>query len=396
MRILVLSFYYAPDLSAGSFRTTALVEALQRMLPAKASIDVITTAPNRYREFNQSAETMEINGIVRITRISLPAHSSGMLDQSRAFMVFAQAAYQHAIKGKYDVVYATSSRLMTAVLGACVAKRLKIPLYLDVRDIFVDTMEDIFSSSLVRGIIPILSRLERFCIRTASIVNVVSPGFLSYFQEKYPGIHLSCYTNGIDEIFIDTVPTQRQKKTPSVYNVTYAGNIGEGQGLHLIVPALAKKLGNRIRFRIVGAGGRLEQLHQAIKHEGCSNVEIEAPVERARLLELYQEADVLFLHLNDYKAFEKVLPSKVFEYAATGKPVWAGVSGYAAMFIEENLENTAVFSPCDTIGALKAFERLDFVDTSRESFVKCYKRDAIMAKLAGDLISLGHAGTQKT
>jgi len=35
---------------------------------------------------------------------------------------------------------------------------------------------------------------------------------------------------------------------------------------------------------------------------------------------LVVDADVLFLHLNAYKAFEKVLPSKIFEYAATGRP----------------------------------------------------------------------------
>ena len=43
--------------------------------------------------------------------------------------------------------------------------------------------------------------------------------------------------------------------------------------------------------------------------------------------------DVLFLHLNDYSAFRKVIPSKIFEYAATGKPIVAGVSGYAAEFL---------------------------------------------------------------
>ena len=33
MRILVLSFYYAPDLCAGSFRTTAFVEELKKQDP---------------------------------------------------------------------------------------------------------------------------------------------------------------------------------------------------------------------------------------------------------------------------------------------------------------------------------------------------------------------------
>ena len=48
---------------------------------------------------------------------------------------------------------------------------------------------------------------------------------------------------------------------------------------------------------------------------------------------------ILFIHLNAYPAFEKVLPSKIFEYAATGKPILAGVSGYSADFIRNNLKD---------------------------------------------------------
>ena len=56
------------------------------------------------------------------------------------------------------------------------------------------------------------------------------------------------------------------------------------------------------------------------------------PVSRSDLFDEYKNADVLFLHLNDYAAFRKVLPSKIFEYAATGKPILAGVAGYMQNF----------------------------------------------------------------
>src|ERR1035438_1523140 len=55
LRLLLLSFYFRPDLSAGSFRASALVDSLLAILPAGASIDVITTAPNRYSTFTREA-----------------------------------------------------------------------------------------------------------------------------------------------------------------------------------------------------------------------------------------------------------------------------------------------------------------------------------------------------
>lgn len=391
MKILILSFYYAPDLCAGSFRTTALIEALTGMLAPDARVDVITTLPNRYRTFSQPAQPKETDGIVTITRLPLPAHDSGMLDQSKAFAVFANAAYRHAVSQDYDAVYATSSRLMTAVLGACVARRIKAPLYLDIRDLFVDTMRGLMPGTLARVVVPILSRLERYCIRSASVVNVVSPGFMPYFRAKYPTTRYSCHTNGIDELFLGAGLAASSRALPPVLNVTYAGNIGEGQGLHVIVPQLANILGGRVHFRIVGAGGRLGQLRQQILRAGCTNVEIIAPMGRPQLLALYDQADVLFLHLNDYAAFEKVLPSKIFEYAASGKPVWAGVAGYAARFIEEHVPNAAVFAPCDVLAAVKAFDALDLNVTPREAFVSRYRRGKIMSLLASELVSMAGA-----
>lgn len=97
-------------------------------------------------------------------------------------------------------------------------------------------------------------------------------------------------------------------------------------------------------------------------------------------------ADVLFLHLNDYAAFRKVLPSKLFEYAAMGKPILAGVAGYPADFIKSEIGNAAVFPPCDVEAAMRAFESLDLRCTHREVFVGKYARRNIMRALATDIL----------
>jgi hypothetical protein len=54
MRILLLSFYYQPDLCAGSFRATAMVKALLKRLPAGAHLEIVTTAPNRYVSYSDT------------------------------------------------------------------------------------------------------------------------------------------------------------------------------------------------------------------------------------------------------------------------------------------------------------------------------------------------------
>lgn len=387
MKLLILSFYYHPDLSAGSFRTSALVKALLEQLPADAQIELITTLPNRYSSFTNDAPEYEVHPRLTVHRVALPAHQSGMIDQSKAFLSYARGVLK-LVKGKqYDLVYATSSRLMTAALGSLVARWLHAPLYLDIRDIFVDTIKDVLPRKMTLFLKPIFSLLESWTIRRADKVNLVSAGFLPYFKSRYSKQQFSLFTNGIDDEFIQAQPENDVASGQGVLDVLYAGNMGEGQGLHAIIPPLAKRFEGRLRFRLIGDGGRRKQLADSLAAAGCSNVELLAPVNRDTLIDEYKAADVLFLHLNDHDAFRKVLPSKLFEYAALGKPIWAGVAGYASEFVNTNISNAVTFSPCCAEEAVKSFEQLELRTVARVDFVERFSRVNIMKDMACDVMA---------
>jgi glycosyltransferase involved in cell wall biosynthesis len=387
LRILCLCFYFEPDLSAGSFKNSALTAELAKQLPEGSQVDVITTWPNRYASFVTDALEDERRPNMRIRRIRLPAHQSGMADQSRAFIKYALGVLEHTRHESYDLVYASSSRLMMSVLGAWVSRRQKIPLYLDIRDLFVDTIKDVLPGNITTFAMPIFAQLENWAVRRASHINVVSGGFVPYFSQHYPDKNLSQFTNGIDQEFLDVAPVEAHVIHKPEPEVLYAGNMGEGQGLHHIIPGLAKRFEGRLNFRLVGAGGRQVQLQQALDAAGVTNVTLQAPVSRNDLVKLYEQADILFLHLNDFDAFKKVLPSKIFEYGALGKPVWAGVGGYAAEFIRNHMDNAAVFPPCDVEAAVKSLAILELKVAPRTQFVEQFNRHSIIARMAREIIS---------
>ena len=392
MKILVLSFYYPPDLSAGSFRVIGLVKALIDLVGKDIQIEVITTQPNRYQGFGVTVDDDKNSYRLKIYRIKISEHNSGMLDQAKTFIFYAYEAQKIIKNQQYDFIFSTSSRLMTAALGAWISRWKKIPLYLDIRDIFVDTIQDVLPKKFAYFLTPIFSLIERFTIGQASHINLVSPGFESYFKSRYPEKSFSYYMNGIDEEFLPNNSqlekinfTKARSRAP--IRVLYAGNVGEGQGLHKIIPMLAKKLGNRVTLRVIGGGGRLKELQSVLNLMDVNNVEVVPPMARIDLIREYEAADVLFLHLNNYVAFEKVLPSKIFEYAALGKPILAGVSGYAAQFLSQEVANSAIFTPCDIDGAINAFECLSIQDIKREKFIEKYLRKNIMKNISEDMVS---------
>jgi glycosyltransferase involved in cell wall biosynthesis len=383
MKILFLSFYYEPDLCAGSFRATAMTQALLEADPA-IEIEVLSTQPNRYESFAIGAASREQRGRLEVHRFGLPTHSSGMRDQSRAFLAYAWRVLRHIRSRRYDAVLATSSRLMTAALAALVARRRALPLYLDVRDIFLDTISDVLPSRIASLTAAPLSLIERWTMSRAHHINLVSAGFRDYFSQRYPTVPLTFFTNGIDDEFLGvSAPRRREGR---VTEVLYAGNIGEGQGLHLIVPELAQRL-PQLRFRVIGDGGRVGILREEIEKRRLANVVLQPPMRRAELVAASMEADILFLHLNNYPAFRKVLPSKLFEYGALGKPVWAGVAGYAAEFVRNEIENSAVFPPCDVEAAVRSLSGLRLEHTPRPGFVHRYARREVTRRLAADIIN---------
>ena len=50
----------------------------------------------------------------------------------------------HLPEKNYDLIFCTSSRYMTAFLGARVSKKIKSPLYTDIRDIFLDALPNFY------------------------------------------------------------------------------------------------------------------------------------------------------------------------------------------------------------------------------------------------------------
>lgn len=392
LRILVLSFYYHPDLCAGSFRTTPFVAALRARAPPGTQVDVLSTLPNRYHSFTRDAAQLETSPGLAIHRVKLPPHRSDIAGQSRAFARFARQALADVAGKRYDLVFATSSRLMTAALGAWIARRTQARLYLDIRDIFVDTIKDVLPPLVGWPVSRALSLLESWTMRRADCINLVSPGFEGYFRARYADRRLAWFTNGIDPEFLQPAPARSRAQAERV-TILYAGNIGDGQALERILPGLAGALRDRARFVVVGDGGRRTELRAALAAARADNVEIRPPVGRRELLDAYYAADVLFLHLGDLPAFENVLPSKLFEYAALGKPVLAGVGGYAARFIAAEISNAAVFTPCDLQSAVRAFDRLVIADQPRPEFTARYARANIVAAMADDALALASRGT---
>ena len=208
----------------------------------------------------------------------------------------------------------------------------------------------------------------------------------SYRQATY-----SFCTNGIDALFLD-VPASR-RLIPPRKTILYAGNIGEGQGLHKLIPEAAKQLGDQYQFVVIGDGGARKKLDAALRRTNSTNVVLHPPADRQALIAAYQGADYLLVHLNDWDACQRVLPSKLFEYGATDKPILAGVGGYAASFIRNHLPNALVFNPTDVASLVRQLRETPYQTQERIDFKRQFARHTVNQELAGHIVRTGEKVT---
>jgi hypothetical protein len=384
-RILYLTFYFRPDLCAGSFRNTPLAFELAKKVKGVAEVDVFTTMPNRYSSFKQEAKEVEVSDNITINRLVIPSHKNGFIDQINSFKTYYFQIKKLTKHKKYDIVFASSSRLFTAFLGHSIAKKKDAKLYLDIRDIFYDGLKELLNSKLIKLIaLPLIKQIEIKSFSKATHINLISGGFLPYFDE-YENPNKTTFTNGIDDEFLINNINKRTESRKK--KILYAGNIGEGQGLHKLVPELANNFSDELEFHIIGDGGAKGKFISRLSELKCSNVFIRDPISRNQLLEEYNNTDFFLIHLNDFDAYKKVLPSKVFELGAYDKPIIAGVGGYAAKFMNDNMMNIILFNPCDIDDCTYKIKKYNYQNIERKEFISKFRRKSINREMAKSIAS---------
>ena len=278
---------------------------------------------------------------------------------------------------------------MTSFVCMICARLSKKKYFIDIRDIFSDSLESSFKNNFVlKHLIFITKLMEKNTYKNAAGVNIISPGFKSYFEKMgLDTSNWSRFTNGIDSEFIN-YDFKKNKSHNKKKIITYAGNIGYAQGLHKFLPFILKNSSDDFEFHIYGDGKYKNVLMNLIKKDNLSNIKLFDPVKRSNLLEIYRESDALLITLNNKDAFSRVIPSKIFEYAATNKPIFGTLHGFSLEFVKNELDSQFVVSSDNYLGLRNSLNNLNHflnkplsIENDNIDFHKRFKRSNIMEKL---------------
>lgn len=137
----------------------------------------------------------------------------------------------------------------------------------------------------------------------------------------------------------DTVfyPRKETVQKNTEYIVHFHGNFIPLQGVQYIIGAAALLQDEQIRFRIIGAGGALyEMIKNSAQNKGLTNVDFVGLVPFKKVPEYIHEADICLAIFGDTKKAQRVIPNKIYEYIAMGKPsITADTPAIRELFIKD-------------------------------------------------------------
>ena len=214
-----------------------------------------------------------------------------------------------------------------------------------------------------RRLIRLLERLELTAYAAADEVVVVSDGFReNLIGRGVPAGKVHTIRSGVslDRFDPATRPDLYLRAglgaRPDECLVVYAGTHGMAQGLPEAAQAATRLIGRPVHLAFVGDGADKPRLRHQVTELALSNVTLANSVPPALMPSLLATADILLVTLRDSPLFATLIPSKMFEYLAAGRPVIGAVAGEAAQLLKE--AGALVVPPGDTAALAAAIREL--------------------------------------
>lgn len=394
MKVLFLSDNFPPEANAPAIRTFEHIKVWQRL---GAEVTVITCAPNFPRGIvydgykNKLYQRCEEQGVDVIRVWSYISANAGFAKRILDYVSYAFAATLAASRLEFDVVVATSPQLFTAVAGRAAAKLKGRPWVMEVRDLWPESIRAVGAARGPSRLMDLLERLELSLYRSAAKVIVVTDSFRENLTSRsIDPSKIAVVTNGVDRGAYAPSPKSaalvQRLGLGGKTVVGYLGTHGLAHGLTFILSCAAEADPN-VHFVLIGDGAMKETLLAQREALGLTNVTMLPPVPKQDIGEYLSVVDIALVPLRRSDTFKSVIPSKIFESAASGTPILLGVEGESKRIVERFGAGLA-FIPEDRESFLTQLHRLSSdADTYRACQAACvrlaaaYDRSALATQM---------------
>lgn len=356
MHILFISDNFPPEINACASR---VFERAKYWVQWGHQVTVITCAPNfpegelypGYKNRWYQVENMAGIRVIRVKTLLWPNHGTVMriLD----FLSFWGSATVAGIfqRQPVDVVVATSPQLFSALAGWQIACFKRRPFVFELSDLWpasIMAVSQMEPGRLLRGV----EKLELFLYRRAQVILAQTQAFKDDLVRRGIDPHrIEVIYNGVELQYYQPQPKDEgllerlglQEKTV----FAYIGTLGMAHDLSSVLKAMkiVEQKRQDIALLLAGPGSDREALMTESTRLGLQQVRFIDKQPKSEMPRYWSIADVALVHLKAVPTFSTVVPSKLLEAMAMGKPILlAAPPGEASQIVERYQAGSTLLS----------------------------------------------------
>ncbi len=346
MHLLFITDNFPPETNAAAIRT---FEHAREWVKMGHTVTIVTGAPNfpagkvfkGYRNKLFQREDLEGIRVVRVwTYITANAGTVRRMIDFASFMV--TATFAGLFVKKPDMVIATTPQLLTSITGWVLARLKRRPFVLELRDLWPESIVAVGISQGKR-LYKTLEWVARFIYHRADVIISVTRSFKRILIDMgIRGDKIHIITNGAYPDIMVSPQSREEIRTQygiprDTFLVGYVGTFGLAHSLETILNVARLTMADpSIQYVLMGDGAEKVRLIKKSQYEGLSNVRFIDRQYHEKALEVLSALDIALVLLRDTPLFETVIPSKLFEAMALGKPVVLGARGESLNIINEH------------------------------------------------------------
>lgn len=326
-KILLLSQLFPPETNAGAKRIGPMADTLSKYY----EVLVVTLKPSYPSPEEYKGVPLEPHDArypYPIKRaFSFHPHRGSLYLRTLREQVMALRLALRALREPADILITSSPSMFLGPVVLATARVKRAKFVWDIRDITWGYARDVAGTSLAKTVaVRAIEGYMSFALRRTDLVVGASHGITRALVEGGADPdRIITIPNGISTELLDDIlqsTAVRVEKRPPL--VTYAGVIGYNQGLGVLLE-VARALPH-VDFALAGDGPELHLLEKEAGELGLLNISFRGYLNREELMKLYRESDILIAHARSTPTIDAtMIPIKLFEYMATGRPiVYAG------------------------------------------------------------------------
>ncbi|QHW00494.1 WcaI family glycosyltransferase [Spirosoma endbachense] len=329
MRILLYSISYSPEV-AGSGRFNG--ELTKWLAEQGHHVDVITAHPyypewkvrSEYRHKGWFTEKADNLSVFR-TPLYVPEHVTGKtrILHELSFAINSLVHWLRVLFRRYDVLIGVCPPLLAGWVPYIFSRLKKTPFVFHIQDLQVDAARNL---GLIKNkqLLSFLDSIERYLLRNAECVSSISEGMKRNILSKgTPAANYFMLENWTDIDTMRPIPAQESLRTELGFSgtdkiVLYSGNIGEKQGLEILIEVAAQlSQYSDITILVVGEGVARKKLVEQAEQKMLKNIRFLAPIPYSELPRMLSIADI-HLVIQKRATSDLVMPSKFVNILSVG------------------------------------------------------------------------------